>query len=134
MQNILTTELYWLVLTVMMTTLFWVPYLVNRIIEQGVWATLGIPQLHPEAPWAERLMRAHANAVENLVIFAPLILMIQITGANSSITALVSMVYFFARLVHMITYTIAVPVVRTLAFTVGFFCQIIVALILLDVV
>ncbi len=134
MQNILTTELYWLVLTVMMTTLFWVPYLVNRIIEQGTWATLGIPQLHPEAPWAERLMRAHANAVENLVIFAPLVLMIQLTGANSSITALVSMVFFFARLVHMITYTIAVPVVRTLAFTVGFFCQIILALILLDVV
>ncbi len=77
-------------------------------------------------------MRAHVNAVENLVLFASLILAVEIVGANSSITATTSMIYFFARLVHVIAYTIALPVVRTLAFTIGFFCQISLALTLLS--
>jgi len=32
----------------------------------------------PTALWAKRLMRAHANPVENLVIFAPLVLTIEV--------------------------------------------------------
>lgn len=32
----LTTELYWLIMTLLMTALFWVPYIFNRIIEQGL--------------------------------------------------------------------------------------------------
>ncbi len=131
MQTPLTTELYWLVLTITMTALFWLPYIVNRIIELGVWATLSVPQLQPQAPWADRLMRAHVNAVENLVIFAPLLLVIQITGMNSSITATASMVYFFSRLIHVLAYLTAIPVVRTLAFSVGFFCQMALVLTLL---
>lgn len=123
MQTSLSSELYWLVLTITMTALFWLPYIVNRIAELGVWATLSIPQLQPQAPWAQRLMKAHVNAVENLVIFAPLVFIIQIAGMNSSVTATASMVYFFARLIHAISYLAAVPVVRTLAFATGFFCQ-----------
>ena len=132
MQTPLTTELYWLVLTITMTALFWLLYIVNRIIELGAWATLSIPQLQPQALWAQRLMKGHVNAVENLVIFAPLLLIIQITGMNSSITATTSMVYFFARLIHSIAYLTAVPMVRTLAFVVGFFCQMALVLTLLS--
>ena len=134
MNNILTTELYWLELTVMMTALFWLPYILNRVIETGVWSSLGVPKIHPEAPWAQRLMRAHVNAVENLVVFAPLILIVQITGVNSATTAIASTAYFFARLAHMITYTLAVPVVRTLAFLGGFLCQMTLAFTLLGIV
>jgi uncharacterized MAPEG superfamily protein len=32
-------------------------------------------------------------------------------------------VYFWARVVHVLAYTFAIPWVRTLAFTVGFICQ-----------
>jgi uncharacterized MAPEG superfamily protein len=32
-------------------------------------------------------------------------------------------VYFWARIVHVVAYTFAVPWVRTLAFTAGFFAQ-----------
>ncbi len=134
MQTPLTTELYWLVLTITMTALFWLPYIVNRMIELGAWATLSVPQLQPQTLWAQRLMKAHVNAVENLVIFAPLLLIIQITGMNSLVTATVSMVYFFARLIHVVAYLAAIPVVRTLAFTVGFFCQMALVLTLLNVI
>ncbi|TAN69199.1 MAG: MAPEG family protein [Methylobacter sp.] len=133
MNNELTTELYWLVLTILMTALFWLAIILNRIAEQGAWATLRIPRLRPEAGWAERLMKAHANAVENLVIFAPLVLAIQLTGSGTSSTALAVMVYFFARLIHLLAYVSAIPVVRTLAFSVGFFCQMTLALTLLKV-
>lgn len=129
----ITTELYWLVLTLMMTALFWVPTIINRIAETGVWATLMPPQLQPKAQWAERLKRAHANAVENLVIFAPLALAVQMTSASTATTAMACMVYFFARLVHVVAYIAAVPLVRTLAFTAGFFSQMALALTLLGV-
>lgn len=119
----MTPELYWLTLTAAMTGLLWVPYLLNRIAETGPWATLGIPRLKPEAPWAERLMRAHANAVENLVVFAPLALAVHVTGTHASLTALACAVYFFARMVHVLAYVAAIPVIRTLAFSAGFFSQ-----------
>ena len=131
MSRTLTVELYWMVLALVMTALFWLPYLINRIGELGALATLGIPQLNPKAPWAERLMRAHANAVENLAIFVPLVLAVQISGMNTFATASACTVYFFARLVHVIAYVAAIPVVRTLAFTAGFFCQMALALTLL---
>lgn len=134
MHNTLTPELYWLVLTLLMTALFWLPYIVNRIVELGAWATLKTPKLQAVAPWAERLMRAHANAVENLVIFAPLVLAIQLTGLNSAVTATACMTYFFARLIHVIAYVTAVPVVRTMAFTSGFFCQMALGMALLKAV
>lgn len=134
MHNTLTPELYWLVLTLLMTALFWLPYIVNRIFELGAWPSLKIPKLQAVAPWAERLMRAHANAVENLVIFAPLVLAIQLTGINSAVTAAACMTYFFARLVHVIAYVTAIPVVRTLAFVIGFFCQMALGMALLKAV
>ncbi len=69
------------------------------------------------------MMRAHANAVENLVIFAPLVIAIDISGVNSQVTAVACIVYFFARLAHFILYSLKVPFFRTVAFLIGFFCQ-----------
>ena len=74
----LSTELFWLVLSCMLTGLLWVPYIINRIIEHRPFPALWnpMPDVRPKAQWAERLMRAHENAVENLVVFAPLVLVI----------------------------------------------------------
>ena len=124
-------ELFWLTMTTGMTGLLWVPYLINRITEIGPWETLGVPRLKPSASWAERLMRAHANAVENLVVFAPLALVVHVSGVASPMTALACAVYFWARVVHAGAYVAAIPVLRTLAFTAGFFSQAVLALHLL---
>lgn len=131
MQGIITPELYWLVVTLVMTALFWMPIILNRIAETGAWATLKSPRLQPKAAWAERLMRAHANAVENLVIFAPLVLAIQLVNISTTATATACMVYFFARLIHGLAYVAAIPVIRTLAFVAGFGCQMTLAITLL---
>ncbi len=131
----MTTELYWLVLTTMMTALMFAPYILNRMKEHGPWPAVWNPQpdTRPKAPWAERLMRAHANAVENLVVFAPLVLALQMTGMNTPTTATACMVYFVVRFAHAILYTFAVPLLRTVAFVIGFGCQMVLALTLLQV-
>ncbi|MBI3524244.1 MAG: MAPEG family protein [Betaproteobacteria bacterium] len=129
-------ELYWLVLTSMMTAIIFLPYILNRMKEHGVWPAIYNPQpdVRPKAQWAERLMRAHSNAVENLVVFAPLVLALQITGMNTATTASASMAYFFARLAHILLYTFAVPVLRTVVFLVGFGCQMTLGLTLLNLI
>ncbi len=67
----LTTELYWLTVTLLMTALFWVPYIINRIIEHGLVPAFTEPEgvTASRKAWANRMMRAYVNAVENLVIF-----------------------------------------------------------------
>ena len=136
MQTALTRELFWLTSTVTLTALFWVPYILNRMKEHGVWAALRNPQpdLRPRAAWAERMMRAHTNAVENLVIFAPLVLALHATGMSTPATASACMVYFFSRLAHYLIYTLGLPLLRTVAFVIGFMAQMMLALTLLGII
>ncbi len=77
----------------------------------------------PQAEWANRLMFAHDNAVENLVIFAPLVLILNAIDYSTKWTVLACAVYFWSRVAHLVFYTFGIPVLRTLAFTVGFLAQ-----------
>ena len=133
MDGKLTTELFWLVATVTMTALFWVPYILNRVLEQGglpaIWDPLGITAT--KVAWADRMMRAHNNAVENLAIFAPLVLVLHTMGISTAATAAACMVYFYARLAHYLVFTFKVPVLRIAAFVAGFCAQMVLALTLL---
>jgi len=122
----MTKELLWLTLTVILTGVLWVPYILDRAMVRGLMAAMGNPSRHdkPQSPWAQRLYFAHTNAVENLVIFAPLVLILDAQGHSTESTVLACAVYFWARLVHAVVYTMGVPVLRTLAFTVGFLAQV----------
>lgn len=135
MNILLSTELYWLAMTLLMTSLFWVPYIINRMLEQGIlnalWDRFG--ETHTEKEWAKRMMSAHKNAVENLVIFAPLVILIQITETNSSITAIACMVYFYTRLAHYFVFTFSLPVLRVLTFLIGFGVQALLVLTILGI-
>ena len=121
----LPAEAFWLAATTAMTAVFWVPYILNRLVEHGVLKALWDPHgnTHTQRAWADRMMRAHRNAVENLCVFAPLVLLIVVTGAHSDATATAAMVYFFARLAHFIVFTAGLPVIRVLLFVLGFACQ-----------
>ncbi len=122
------TELWYLVLVTALTAVLWIPYILDRVLVWGLVDAVGYPpNPKPQSPWAQRLMKAHGNAVENLVVFAALVLAAQVAGVSSSAIATAAMVYFWARLVHVLAYTFAVPWVRTLAFTVGFACQAVIA-------
>lgn len=117
-------ELLYLTMVTAFTGLLWVPYILDRIAVRGVIIAVGYSENQkPQSPWAQRLMKAHANAVENLVVFATLVLAAHVLGVSSSMIATACMVYFWARVVHALAYTFAVPWVRTLSFTVAFFAQ-----------
>jgi uncharacterized MAPEG superfamily protein len=121
----MTRELFWLTLTVILTGLLWVPYVFNRLTVRGLGGAMANPSrdAKPHAPWATRLMFAHDNAVENLIIFAPLVLILNAIDYSSPTTVLACAVYFWARVAHLIVYTLGLPVFRTVAFTVGFIAQ-----------
>jgi len=126
----MSTELFWLMLTVAMTGLFWVPYILDRIMVRGLMGAMANPSRHdkPQSAWAQRLYFAHTNAVENLMIFAPLVLILDSLNHSTQSTLIACAVYFWARLAHAIVYTMGVPVLRTLAFTVGFAAQVVLVL------
>jgi len=127
---LLTPELFWLTLTVILTGLLWVPYILNRCTVRGLTGAMAnpTPGAKPHAPWATRLMFAHDNAVENLVIFAPLVLILAQIDYSTKWTVWACAVYFWARVAHIVVYTLGLPVFRTLAFTVGFLAQAVLAL------
>jgi uncharacterized MAPEG superfamily protein len=118
-------ELFWLTLTTVMTGLFWVPYVLDRLLVRGLMPTLDNPGPKdiPQSPWAQRQQRAHQNAVENLVIFATLVLVANAVGVSNGATVTASILYFWARLAHYVIYTLGIPVLRTLSFTGGFIAQ-----------
>ena len=117
-------ELYYLTLVTALTGLLWIPYILDRLMVRGLMDAVGYPDNpKPQSPWAQRLMKAHANAVENLVIFATLVLVAHALGLTTPAIATSAMVYFWARVVHAAEYMFAIPWVRTLAFTVGFLAQ-----------
>jgi uncharacterized MAPEG superfamily protein len=118
-------EFFWLTLTVIMTGLMWVPYIVDRIMVRGPMGAMAnpTPKMKAQSAWAQRLYFAHTNAVENLIIFAPLVLILDSIGHSTEITAIACAVYFWARLAHVFIYTIGAPVLRTITFTVGFLAQ-----------
>jgi len=118
------TELVYLIWVTALTGLLWVPYILDRISVWGLSDSVGYPaNPKSQSAWATRLMKAHSNAVENLVVFAALVLAAHAAGISNSATAMACLVYFWARVVHVLAYTFAVPWVRTLAFAVGFFAQ-----------
>ena len=122
----MTTELYWLTLTALMTALFWVPYVLNRIAATGLGGALagGAPDSAKLADWAQRAIRAHSNAIENLAIFAPIVLTAHVLGVSNAVTKAAVVVYFVARFAHYIVYAAGIPAARTLTFTAGWLAQI----------
>ena len=122
------TELASLAWVSAFTALLWIPYVLNRMVVRGISATVGYPvDPPPLAPWAQRLRAAHANAVENLAVFAALMLTAQMLGISTQATALAGSLYLWSRVLHAITYTLGVPWLRTLAFVGSFAAQMIVA-------
>ena len=122
----MTTELYWLTLTVSMTALFWVPYILDRLAVRGIWPALADTRPEnggPHSLWAQRAIKAHENGIENLAIIVPAVLVAHILNISSPATRAAIVIYFLARLVHFLVYLFGVPVVRTLAFTVGWGAQ-----------
>lgn len=117
----LTRELNALTLVCAATAVMWIPYTVARILTRGLWPALANPDpAHPaDSGWAERARSAHRNAVENLAVFAPLVVLAAVAGVSTPATVFAARLYLAARIVHFIVYAAGIPVLRTLAFVAG---------------
>ena len=132
----MTRELFWLTLTVILTGLLWVPYIINRCQVRGLTGAMAQPLAQRQA--ARRLgqpadVRARQRDREPDHLRA--------AGADpqrldysDKWTVMACAVYFWSRVAHLIVYTLGLPVFRTLAFTVGFLAQAVLALAIFKVV
>lgn len=68
---------------------------------------------------AGRAKRAHFNMIENLVLFAALVLIAAVAGKANATTAMGAAIFFWGRLAHAIIYLIGIPWLRTLAWFVS---------------
>lgn len=117
----------WLLATTLLTGLLWVPYVLDRMVRLGIPRSLGNPQpgdWDQQSAWARRAHRAHLNAVEGLVVFAPLALLAgREAGDAAALAATAAATYFFARLAHAVVYVVGLPGLRTIAFLISFGAQ-----------
>jgi uncharacterized MAPEG superfamily protein len=63
--------------------------------------------------WAGRAERAHHNMLENLVLFAALVLIATVSGKTNSTTLLGAQLFFWARVAYAVIYLAGVMYLRT---------------------
>lgn len=86
----------------------------------GATLKLGLPTLAgnreglaPCTGWAGRAARAHHNMIENLVLFAALVLAAVAAGRTNSTTLLGAQIFVCARLAYAVIYVAGIPWLRT---------------------
>lgn len=120
----MTTELTYLALTAMLSAALWIPYIASQVMTNGNLTPQNYVDPAPRSVplWGMRAHRAYLNSVEVFAPFAALVLIIHATGQSNGTTALLCMAFFWLRLIHAVVYWLALPYVRTLAFTLAFLC------------
>lgn len=130
----MSSEIFWLTLTTMLTAHMFVPYAYNRVAKIKLIGAFrrGLPGDAPFAEaWGHRAYRAHMNAFEDLIIFAPLVLAVEVTGAGNAFTAAACAIHFFARLAHAFVYWLDLPWTRLPTYLVGLFSSVALGIVLL---
>jgi uncharacterized MAPEG superfamily protein len=117
-------ELKYLALTALLTASLWIPFVVAQLVTNGPLkpANYVDPATRPLPLWGQRANRLYINAVETFAPFAAIVILVQLTGKNSSMTAFWTMSYFWLRVVHAIVYLVAIPYIRTIIFVLGYVC------------
>ena len=116
----MTPELAYLVWSAALT------FLLVLVAVSGATLQVGLPVLAenreglPEfTGWAGRAQRAHRNMLENLLLFAILVLVAHAVGVRNSMTVLGAQLFFWGRVAHAVTYIAGIPWARTGAWTVS---------------
>lgn len=96
------------------------------VAAQGAYMQVGLVKLAgnredmPELTgWHGRARRAHLNMLENLPLFAALVLVAVAAGKTNDMTLLGAQIFFWARLAHAVIYLAGIPWVRTLVWLVS---------------
>ena len=65
------------------------------------------------AGWVGRAQRAHRNMLENMLLFATLILIAVVAGKTNGTTLLGAQIFFWGRVAYALVYYAGVPWLRT---------------------
>ena len=129
----LTSEVYYLILITLFCGLLWVPYITERFFRIGIRETCGYGEKNINIPkWATRAKLAHVNLIENLPLFAILIIIITFQDYNNQLTETGSIIFFYSRIFHYFIYVFGVPYFRTLFFVASWIGLIIISVPLLS--
>ena len=116
----MTPELIYLVWSAVLT------FVLMLIAVSGATLQVGLPTLagnREDMPdmtsWAGRAERAHSNMLENLVLFAILVLVAQAAGVRNAMTLLGAQLFFWGRVGHAVLYIAGIPWARTAAWVVS---------------
>lgn len=71
---------------------------------------------------AGRLERALHNSIHAMVLFAPAVLLIVVTESSTNQSMLACQAFLIARVIYLPAYAFGITGLRSLAWTVGFFC------------
>ena len=76
----------------------------------------GMPEI---TGWGGRAARAHRNMLENLVLFASLVLVAVVVGKTNDMTLLGAQIFIWARLAYALIYVAGIIWLRTAAWAVS---------------
>jgi uncharacterized MAPEG superfamily protein len=114
-------ELQLLVCAVALTVIQLTVAIVGSITQVGMPTLMGNRDGMAEfTGWVGRAHRAHRNMLENLVLFAALVLVAHAAGRENGMTALGAQLFIWARAAFAVIYLIGIPYLRTAAWTVAF--------------
>ena len=113
-------ELKLLVWSVGLTVVQMLVAVAGATLQYGLPALAGNREdLPPRQGWAGRAARAHHNMLENLVLFAVLVVAASIVGRVNAMTALGAQLFFWGRLAYAPIYILGIPWLRTVAWTIS---------------
>jgi uncharacterized MAPEG superfamily protein len=135
MEARMTTELFYLLFTAILTGILWIPVVVGKVLARGPLKPSDY-KVEPTSPlpnWVNRANRAQMNAAENLAPFAAVVLIAHAVGVSTSITEISAAVYFYARTAHAVIHTTGFSLfrARTVLFTVAWVAFVVFAIDLL---
>lgn len=129
------TAYFYLGISGIFTLLLWAPYILARAFTWGIPAFLhSYPEQPPEQPqWAQRAQRVHLNMVETLPAFAAVILAAGALAPQAAEPdiALWAQVFFAARVVHALVFTLGIPYLRTPTYLVSWFATLMIGVMII---
>ena len=96
------TELFYLLLTAVLTGSLWIPVVVGYVTSRGFLKPTDYVVAPTLPEWVNRANRTHMNAVESFAPFAAVVLIAHTMGVSTTATQIAAAVYFFARAAHAV--------------------------------
>lgn len=102
----MTSELFWLMMTAILASSLWIPFIVGVNTAPGPHDAPDSFVVPPDplktTPWVARSYRAHQNLLEQFAPFAVIVLTGHALGVSNAVTGWCAMLFFWLRVAHAV--------------------------------